>query len=111
VRSARAAEVALAVAAALGAGCGAPRSGVAVETLWAEHCAACHGADGRGTRARRTLEPRLDLARSEMIARGDQGLVFQRIAYGYAAMPGFAHKLPRGDIEQLAALAARLAGR
>lgn len=111
MRSLAAAHVAIVLAAAFGAGCGAPRSGIAVETLWSEHCARCHGEDGRGVRARRTLEPQLDLARSEMIARGARGLVFQRIAYGYGAMPGFAHKLPRGDIEDLAALAARLAGR
>ena len=111
MRSARVAQVAIVLAAALGAACGAPISGVAVETLWAEHCAACHGEDGRGVRARRTVEPWLDLARSPMIARRERGLVFQRIAYGYAAMPGFAHKLPRGDIEKLVELAVRLAGR
>jgi hypothetical protein len=46
-----------------------------------------------------------------MIARRERGLIFQRIANGYAAMPGFAHKLPRGDIEKLVELAVRLAGR
>lgn len=46
-----------------------------------------------------------------MLAVGDRGLVFQRIAYGYATMPGFAHKLPRGDIESLAELAEELAKR
>lgn len=97
--------------AACALGCDSPRSGVPATELWAEHCASCHGADGRGVPARRGLEPRVDLRRSEMIAAGDSGLVFQRIAYGYATMPGFAHKLERGDIELLVELVAELAKR
>lgn len=93
------------------AGCGSPRSGVPIVELWDTHCASCHGADGRGVQARRGLEPLVDLRKSRMIANGDRGLVFQRIAYGYATMPGFAHKLERGDIEALAELAAELAKR
>ncbi len=85
------------------AGCGPPTSGVAVETLWVEHCQRCHAADGRGDPAQLALEPRLDLTASAMVRAGDRGLVFQRIAYGYATMPGFAHKLERGDVEMLAA--------
>lgn len=92
-------------------GCAARTSGVPVGELWATHCASCHGDDGGGHPARRTLEPRLDLRRSAMLAAGDGGLVFQRVAYGYATMPGFAHKLPQGDIELLAAHAAELARR
>jgi mono/diheme cytochrome c family protein len=82
-----------------------------VGELWSEHCASCHGANGHGVPARRGLEPRSDLRRSEMIAAGDRGLIFQRIAYGYATMPGFAHKLERGDIELLVEFAAELAER
>ena len=84
------------------AACGAPSSGVAVETLWVEHCQRCHGADGRGTPAQRPFEPRLDLTVSEMARAGDRGLAYRRIAYGYATMPGFSHKLERGDLEKLA---------
>jgi len=109
-RSGRALALATVVA-GLGLGCGSPRSGLSANVLWSEHCAVCHGADGRGVPARRGLDPRLDLRRSEMLAANDHGLVFQRIAYGYAAMPGFAHKLPRGDIELLVELAAELAKR
>ena len=99
--------LALAVAA-----CGPETSSAPVEGLWSEHCAACHGADGSGVPARRGLEPRLDLRRSGMLRPGGSpGLVFQRIAYGYSTMPGFAHKLSRGDIERLAKFTAELVAR
>jgi mono/diheme cytochrome c family protein len=95
------------------AGCGAETSSAPVEALWSEHCAGCHGADGSGVPARRGLEPRLDLRRSEMLRPGvgSPGLVFQRIAYGYSTMPGFAHKLSRGDIQRLAKFTAGFAAR
>lgn len=99
------------MAAAGAFGCGSPRSGVPVGELWSTHCAVCHAEDGHGVPARRSLEPLVDLRRSQMLAAGESGLAFQRIAYGYASMPGFAHKLPRGDIEALAARAAELAKR
>jgi len=84
------------------AACGSPSSGIEVAALWSEHCQRCHAADGRGDPAQLALEPRLDLTVSAMVRAGDRGLVFQRIAYGYATMPGFAHKLERGDLEKLA---------
>ena len=101
-----------ALVALLFAGCGAETSATPVEDLWTEHCAGCHAVDGSGVPARRGLEPRLDLHRSAMLgAEGSPGLVFQRIAYGYNTMPGFAHKLPRGDIERLAKFTAELVAR
>ena len=45
--------------------------------------------------------------RSSCPRAGDAGLVFQRIAYGYGTMPGFAHKLERGDLEMLTAVRVR----
>ena len=92
-------------------GCGPETSGVPVAELWSQHCSSCHGEDGRGHPARRRLEPRLDLSRSPMVEGRSRGLIFQRIAYGYATMPGFAHKLPQGDMEQLAGFVERLAPR
>lgn len=92
---------ALAAAAAAFLACGAPVSGRPVEELWTENCVRCHGADGRGNPAQRSLDPGIDLGTSKMVATRASGLVFQRIAYGYGAMPGFAHKLERGDIELL----------
>jgi len=111
VRRRDAAPILLLLIGALVAGCGAPTSGRPVAELWREHCASCHGEDGHGNPARRRLDPRIDLRRSEMVTQGDRGLVFQRIAYGYAAMPGFIHKLPQGDIESLVELCATLARR
>jgi mono/diheme cytochrome c family protein len=96
---------------AVAAGCGAETSGTPAAELWREHCASCHGADGRGHPARRRLEPRLDLARSALVAGRERGLIYQRIAYGYANMPGFAHKMPRGDLELMVGFVERFAAR
>jgi mono/diheme cytochrome c family protein len=93
------------------AACGAPSSGVAVETLWAEHCQRCHSTDGRGQPAQRPLDPRVDLTASELVRAGDRGLAYRRIAYGYGTMPGFSHKLERGDLEKLAEYALALGKR
>ncbi|KAB2961857.1 MAG: cytochrome c [Thermoanaerobaculia bacterium] len=95
-----------AVAAALG--CGAPVSGRPVEELWAENCVRCHAADGRGNPAQRPLDPGVDLGASKMVAARARALVFQRIAYGYGGMPGFSHKLERGDLELLVDFVLRL---
>jgi mono/diheme cytochrome c family protein len=73
-----------------------------VDELWSENCARCHGSDGRGAVALRALSPRIDLTSSPAIAAGDRLRVYQRISYGYGTMPGFAHKLERGDLELLA---------
>lgn len=86
---------------AIGA-CGSPSSGLPVATLWTEHCQRCHGPDGRGLAGLRGLAPRVDLTTSPLVRDRARGPIFQRIAYGYATMPGFAHKLERGDIEALA---------
>lgn len=69
--------------------------------LYAEHCASCHGADGRGDARRRGFYPQLDLTASELVRRGEDGLVYRRIAYGYGAMPGFRHRL---DVDQMLGL-------
>lgn len=97
----RLAPAALAAVLAALAACGPERSGASAEQLWREQCARCHGDDGLGTRAIRGLEPKLDLSRSAMVARRDRRQIYQRIANGYLTMPGFAHKLPQGDIELL----------
>lgn len=101
-------DAALAAAAAAALACGAPTSGRPVEQLWAENCVRCHGADGRGNPAQRTLDPRVDLGQSKMVAARASGLIYQRIAWGYGTMPGFAHKLERGDLELLVDFVLRL---
>jgi mono/diheme cytochrome c family protein len=110
VSRALAAAIALAAVAA-GSACGPPTSGTPVDALWREHCAGCHAADGHGNPAMRGLDPGVDLTRSRLIGDRSRGLVFQRIAYGYGSMPGFAHKLPQGDIELLVAYVTKLKGR
>jgi mono/diheme cytochrome c family protein len=99
----RAAALAALACGAAALGCGSPTSGKPVAELWREQCAQCHGDDGRGKPAWKALDPKVDLAGSQLVRGGARGLVFQRIAYGYGAMPGFGHKLERGDLEMLTA--------
>jgi hypothetical protein len=68
------------------------------------HRDASLGTDGRGDSRFLTLTPNLDLTRSVMVARKARGLIFQRITQGYGSMPGFGHKLERGDVEALTEL-------
>lgn len=69
--------------------------------LWAEHCARCHGDDGRGVEEQRTFYPNVDLTRSEMIVENARGPIYQRIAFGWGTMPGFEHKLRQSDLDRL----------
>ena len=107
--AARVARLAGPFALAALAACGPAGSGASVERLYEQQCASCHGSDGRGAAARRGLEPKLDLSRSILVANGARGLLFERIAFGYNTMPGFAHKLPQGDLERLADYVTRFA--
>jgi hypothetical protein len=101
----RGAALALALAPLVVApGCGSPSSGRPAAELYAELCLRCHGDDGRGDPRQVTLAPNLDLTRSVMVARRERGLIYRRIAQGYDSMPGFGHRLERGDIEALTEL-------
>ena len=111
-RSARAgfssATLPLAALALAGAtACRPPGAGESAARLYVAECARCHAEDGSGLPARRGLEPRLDLTRSSMVAQRESSLLFQRIAYGYGTMPGFAHKLSRHDLEEVVAYVER----
>lgn len=92
------------------AACGPPTSGKSAEELWAENCARCHGAAGEGNPAQVGLDPKVDLTASDMVAGRARGLIYQRISFGFGAMPGFEHKLERGDVELLVDYVLRLAG-
>jgi mono/diheme cytochrome c family protein len=108
--AARTAAMSAGVAAvvALAAACGPPTSGLTADELWQRHCVRCHGADGRGAAAQRGIDPGLDLTSSELVAARARGVLFRRIAYGAGGMPGFGHKLERGDIELLVDYVLRL---
>jgi mono/diheme cytochrome c family protein len=96
------------VVVALGAACGPPTSGLSARELWQRHCARCHGEDGRGAAAQRGIDPGLDLTRSQLVANRERGALFRSIAYGQGGMPGFGHKLERGDVELLVDYVLRL---
>ena len=97
-RGAAAAAVALALSVA---GCGAPTSGKSGAELYDEHCTRCHGADGRGDPRALSLSPNSDLTRSRFVRQRERGPIYLRITQGYGSMPGFAHKLERGDVDLL----------
>jgi mono/diheme cytochrome c family protein len=71
--------------------------------LYRQRCARCHGTDGRGDPRSTGLYPGLDLTASRMVRAGSQGrgLVYQRIAEGYGAMPGFGESLDTQDLNGL----------
>lgn len=72
--------------------------------LYQQHCANCHGSDGRGDPRRTPLEPNLDLTRSELVTSGSRGAVYRAISSGFNTMPGYAHKLAHADIDALTQL-------
>ncbi len=82
-----------------------------VGELWSEHCAECHGEDGRGVEPQRTFYPQADLTRSELIADNARGSLYQRIAFGWGTMPGFKHKMRQRDMERLVDFSIELARR
>ncbi len=71
--------------------------------LWAEHCAKCHGPDGRGDPRRAHTDPGLDLSRSPMVAAKANGRIYTIIKSGAPAMPGYAHKLEYEELDALTA--------
>ncbi len=95
----------LAFAALAGAGtlsgCGPPTSGRSASDLYTEHCARCHGEDGRGDARALALSPNSNLWRSSFVRRKARGPIYLRISQGYGSMPAFGHKLELGDIELL----------
>ncbi len=103
--------VVLAVTVTTALACGPPTSGTPVAKLWRENCARCHGPDGHGAPAIKGIDPKVDLTQSTLAHERMRGLLYQRIAYGYGSMPGFAQKMPQGDIEELVDLVTHLAAR
>lgn len=79
--------------------------------LWNEHCARCHGPDGRGEPRMAALSNRLDLRSSPLVARGPAGgpAINRLIREGVEGMPGFEHRLEPGEINQLTAFVVELA--
>lgn len=97
---ARGAAVALlSSVAALGLGCYRPPDPTA---LYREHCARCHGPDGRGDPARVGLDPRFDLGRSSIVQRGLDHRIYRSIQFGAEGMPAYGQILEHEEIEALA---------
>lgn len=79
------------------------------EELYRIYCARCHGDDGRGDRRSVGLNRKLDLTSSDLARTGSRQLIYQRIAFGYGAMPAYSHKLNSKDIERLTQFSIALA--
>lgn len=69
--------------------------------LFEEHCARCHGVDGRGDPRRRALEPGLDLEQSLLLESKLDGIAYRTIANGSEGMPAFSQTLSVEEIRGL----------
>lgn len=85
----------------LAAACGPEIGGREPAALYAEYCAECHGADGRGDPEKVARKPDLDLTRADRTAPGARAAVRERIASGHGSMPAFARKLSADELEGL----------
>ena len=95
-------------AALAAAGCGGFGSGTPVTEIWEANCQRCHGVDGRGVPALRGVEPELDLTKSRNVREARRTEIRRIIAAGDIHMPGFGHRLPNGDLEELVDLVVRM---
>jgi mono/diheme cytochrome c family protein len=68
------------------------------ELFYKDHCANCHGADGRGTRLRVAFPSMPDFTSSEWQAVHTKAQLKKTILHGKNAMPGY-----KGDLEGLTA--------
>jgi mono/diheme cytochrome c family protein len=95
------------LAAALAACSGGARDAGVVYQV---NCARCHGRDGKGDSRSIVLYPALDLTASRMVRAGarGRGAIYQRIADGYGAMPGFSDRLETGEMLDLVDYVLRL---
>ena len=85
----------------LAAACGPKIGGREPAALYADYCARCHGADGRGDPEKIRRNPDLDLTASDWTAPGARAEVRERIASGHGSMPAFAKKLSAEELEGL----------
>jgi mono/diheme cytochrome c family protein len=74
-----------------------------IKEVYAQNCARCHGADGRGqTTLGKTLDVP-DIADAKWQSRHNDKKIAGKIAKGGGGMPAFAKKLSAGEITSLVA--------
>jgi cytochrome c553 len=72
------------------------------EKLYREHCADCHGLDGRGNTVREMGQPYADLTDDSWKFGGEDGQIANAIREGsFGLMPGFQEKLNDQQIQAL----------
>ena len=114
-RAARSGVVALALAAALGAGCntgGDAGPAIAVEpaAIYAQMCARCHGADGRGDPELKKTMPVRDFHDPTFRARATTDEIVRVMMAGKGQMPAFAQNLSMPKMQAMAGYVRRLGG-
>lgn len=110
-RAATALAVGAALAAVLAAGCDGLLAKSPGERLWREHCAECHGLDGRGNTPRYMGNSYADLIDdSWRTGSGDRGSIEAVVREGvFGEMPAF-DQLSREEMRQLLDYLAGLRG-
>ena len=74
------------------------------EQLYVDHCADCHGLDGRGNTAREMGQPYADLTDDVWKFGGDDTSIANAIREGsFGLMPGFQQQLNDQQIQELVA--------
>ena len=76
---------------------------VAAATLYAKHCATCHGNDGRAKTFKGKFKKTRDLTDAQWQAEVSDERLFNSITQGRGKMPSFKKKLSAAQIESLVA--------
>lgn len=114
-RAARSGLIAIALAAvALGAGCTGGDAGPAVPVepaaIYAQMCARCHGADGRGDPELKKTMPVRDFHDPAFQARATIDEIVRVMMAGRGQMPAFAQNLSMPKMQAMAGYVRRLGG-
>jgi mono/diheme cytochrome c family protein len=114
-RVARSGLIAMAVAAlALGAGCTGGDAGPAIPVepaaIYAQMCARCHGADGRGDPELKKTMPVRDFHDPAFQARATIDEIVRVMMAGKGQMPAFAQNLSMPKMQAMAGYVRRLGG-
>ncbi|HXD29657.1 MAG TPA: cytochrome c [Pyrinomonadaceae bacterium] len=77
-------------------------------TLYARHCAKCHGRDGSAKGIRRSLSGARDLTDPAWQDRVSDERIFNVISNGKGKMPAFSKKMSEAEIDSLVEFVRRL---
>jgi mono/diheme cytochrome c family protein len=75
----------------------------AVKVAFKQHCAKCHGTDGRGRTVEGEIAGAQDFADQDWRQRVEEQRIINSITHGRGQMPAFEKKLSKEQIKSLAA--------